>query len=350
MTGTKLIDWHDYPVFPGCTDAPRSQDETFHFQVAWNGTHYAQVTPPDPAILYRENRAFGLGQVWADHYRAFAWFVQRQRFGSALEIGGGNGRLIDLIHPDADVEPHPQYDPRPGTTTHRNYFEAWEPDRRYQCIYASHLIEHVFDLEAFFAKVGKALAPGGVLCLACPDFDKSLQHTHLNAFTSDHINYFSPRSLDRAARKYGFQVVQYEAFRDHSQYVALKRIGDGLCLTELPQENTELAFRRYVVRVQDLVNRINAAPYGAYLYGAHSMTVNLIRFGVGTERLSLYVLDNEKTKHGRRLVGTDLVCAHPGIIRTGLGPVVCLYAGAYGDEIREQLVRIDPTVRIVEAP
>jgi hypothetical protein len=59
------------------------------------------------------------------------------------------------------------------------------------------------------------------------------------------------------------------------------------------------------------------------------------------------VLDNEPTKHNRRLTGTRLICRKPDVIRDLKDPTVIIYMGAYTSEICEQLESMNPTARMI---
>ena len=59
------------------------------------------------------------------------------------------------------------------------------------------------------------------------------------------------------------------------------------------------------------------------------------------------ILDNDSNKHGKRLYGTDLVVKSPEIIKDINKPTIILRAGVYNDEIREQILFINPSALIV---
>jgi hypothetical protein len=59
------------------------------------------------------------------------------------------------------------------------------------------------------------------------------------------------------------------------------------------------------------------------------------------------VLDNEPTKHNRRLTGTHLVCRSPKTIVGEDKPTVLIYMGAYSSEISDRLNELEPSVNAV---
>jgi SAM-dependent methyltransferase len=348
--GEAIHEWFlhkDFPIFNGCTDAPSNRDELFDFRVGGCPAcaMVQQTSTPDLATLYREPRAFGYGKLWKGHYDAFAAFVRdRIRPGDVvLEVGGGNGVLLDRLGTHEDVEPNPQYD-LPHVVTHKVYFHDFEPvARRYDVIYASHLIEHVLDPQEFFTKAAACLSRRGVLLTACPDISRSLAATHLNAFTPDHFNYFTPVSLANLAAKAGLVATRYAAYEDHGMYMEFQLGSDTLAL---PPDQPSMEWPKYRSRLSAMGAVIDAAPEGAYLYGAHTFTLAMLRHVRDPDRFRV-VLDNEPTKHNRRLTGTHLVCRSPTTIVGEDKPTVLIYMGAYSSEISDRLKELEPSVNAV---
>jgi len=348
--GDDVDEWFlhkNFPIFNGCTDAPSSQDEFFDFRVGCCKACdlVQQTSTPDLQILYREPRAFGYGKLWRGHYEAFAAFV-RERISPGdvvLEVGGGNGVLLDRLGAHEDVEPNPQYT-LPKILTHRVYFHDFEPgDKKYDVIYASHLIEHVPHPLEFLRKAAACLSDRGVLLIACPDISRSLSATHLNAFTPDHFNYFTPASLAAMAARAGLLAMRYVAYEDHGMYMDF-RLGSGTA--SLPATLESDAWPKYRARLRAMGAVINAAPDRAYLYGAHTFTLMMLRYVREPARFRI-VLDNEPTKHDRRLTGTTLVCRDPATIVGEDGPTVLIYMGAYSAEISDRLRQLEPSVNAV---
>ena len=73
------------------------------------------------------------------------------------------------------------------------------------------------------------------------------------------------------------------------------------------------------------------------MFGAHIFSQFLINFGLDTNKI-ICLLDNDISKQDRRLYGTDLYVRSPESISSDINPVVVLKAGAYNDEIRDQIL------------
>jgi len=358
----RLASYADYPIFIGCSDKPRHDDALYEFALylCRDCGGIQQLTLPPLEILYGERRFFGGGRVWQQHYDAFHDFITANlRDGaSLLEIGGGTGSMLKRFVAGGrmlrlhDVEPHPEY-ALPDVTIFRNYFDLdFDTDARFDVIYSSHLIEHLSDVPAFFAKTRTLLKESGSLFTACPNILESFKALHLNAFTTDHFNYFSPPVLAQIAAEHGFVVRRYSMFRDHGMYFEFVAAGrDALridgevrrkAVAELDRE-----FETYIETLNAFAADTAARIMGpTFLYGAHAFTITFLRhLPLGLSYRA--VLDNEPTKQWRRLCGTDLQCLPPAVLSEEREPTVLVYMGAYTGEIVEQLKAINPAVRLL---
>lgn len=357
----KLISFPDYPIFIGCSDAPAGQDELYDFEIflCRECGFMQQVNIPPLSVLYRENRAFGIGGIWKQHYEEYIKFIEANaklgEIKDVLEVGGGNGVVLRhlLTHKNlklTDVEPNPQYGNLEGVTTERRYFDSEFPgSENRDLIYCSHLIEHVTDPDGFLATCARLLRPGGALVTACPNVLKSFENNHLNAFTTDHLNYFSPARLESLAARHGLEKEAFFQYRDHGMYFLFRKTGK-VVLNNTREQAVELeqSFQRWeqtIQRFADAVKNQVDGPY--YVFGAHAFTITFLRFLERSKQPIRSVLDNEPTKQGRRLCGTELICESPAILSDADHPTVVVYMGAYTKEISSQLKTLNPGSRLI---
>ena len=76
---------------------------------------------------------------------------------------------------------------------------------------AFEVIEHLFDPARFVADCARAVAPGGLLVLSCPNgqgFDIATLREKALAVDAEHVNLFNPSSLSDLVRRSGFQVLE----------------------------------------------------------------------------------------------------------------------------------------------
>lgn len=355
-----VASYPDYPVFIGCSDKPRSADDLYNFSIFLcrdcGGMQQAYLPLLD--ILYGERRFFGGGRMWQKHYDTYRDFITEGLPPGAhvLEVGGGTGTMLSRLAASKqgfelfDVEPHPEYD-LPEVHTFRAYFDLdFHTEERFDAVYSSHLVEHLSDVHTFFTRARTILKDGGSLFSACPNIEESFRNLHLNAFTTDHFNYFAPNVLESIAGDHGFSMQRYQMFQDHGMYFQFT----VSCASEVPKARPgrEIAtslwdkFTTYKMTIDgfaELVAEQAAAP--VYLFGAHAFTITFLRH-MPADIQYRAVLDNEPTKQDRRLCGTDLMCRSPEVLRNEETPTVVIYMGAYTDEIVDQIMGINPGTRL----
>ena len=82
-------------------------------------------------------------------------------------------------------------------------------DGPFDVIILGSVLEHLRDTEETMRTLKSLLAPAGYLYLEVPDASRFSEHTHapFQEFSLEHINYFSPRSLDNLLGANGFTQV-----------------------------------------------------------------------------------------------------------------------------------------------
>jgi predicted SAM-dependent methyltransferase len=81
-------------------------------------------------------------------------------------------------------------------------------------IYASHVLEHIYDLPHVMTRLGQALKPEGVLVVDIPEAAGILLHWQkaILDYNTKHINHFTIRTMLDLLHRYGFELV------DHRDY------------------------------------------------------------------------------------------------------------------------------------
>ena len=84
-----------------------------------------------------------------------------------------------------------------------------------------------------------------------------------------------------------------------------------------------------------------------FLFGAHIFSQGLLALGLDQKSIR-GILDNSHYKQGKRLYGTDLKVFSPNLLQGIALPTVILVSSHYQDEIRKQILVINPSTRILE--
>ena len=100
----------------------------------------------------------------------------------------------------------------------------------------------------------------------------------------------------------------------------------------------------YTQTVEKLNEMIKSADSPVYLFGAHIFSQYLLCLGLNQTKIES-ILDNSKTKQGRRLYGTHFFVESPHILKGKDKPIVILKAGFFNEEIKKDIINnINPKV------
>lgn len=101
-------------------------------------------------------------------------FYDRYMTGRVIDIGCGN----DLVVPDAEP-----FDLQHGDAN--NILDYKEP-ASYDCVYSSHVLEHMIDVERALGQWWQLVGPGGYMVLVVPDAELYEQGMWPSLFNPDH--------------------------------------------------------------------------------------------------------------------------------------------------------------------
>jgi SAM-dependent methyltransferase len=141
---------------------------------------------------------------------------QRQIQGqSLLEIGCGYGYLLEAARSDFEIRVGTDFSvkaieqaKRSGARVYRGGVDALPLDEKFDCVVSTHVIEHVYDPEAFLMQLKHRLNRGGTIVIATPDMGslwRIVMGHHWPSFkVPEHVLYFDYRSLSRLMQQVGF--------------------------------------------------------------------------------------------------------------------------------------------------
>lgn len=97
----------------------------------------------------------------------------------------------------------------------------WPVERRFDCVLALAVVEHLWNLKGLFQQVGDHLKHHGTFVLTTPTpwgnhvILKSLSHTRLvrKDVIDDHVTIFSKQLFRHACGEFGFDLVYYRRFQ-----------------------------------------------------------------------------------------------------------------------------------------
>ena len=141
--------------------------------------------------------------------------------GTLVDVGPGFGTFCEVAAQSAKfrrvlaVEPTPELAAacrsRGVAVVEKRIEEAAAELPPADVLCAFEVIEHLFEPARFVADCARAVAPGGLLVLSCPNgqgFDIAALREKALAVDAEHVNLFNPASLAALVQRSGFQVLE----------------------------------------------------------------------------------------------------------------------------------------------
>lgn len=354
----------DFPVFMGCVDHPREQDlvadQTWDICRRTGVIQLKRLIPLD--VLYQEQHCSVVGDLWLQHHRAFAAFVNDVAPQTVLELGGAHGTLSKLY---ADLQPTSSWtilEPNPAPAEHvkaryiAGFFDrTFKADQDYDAVVHSHVFEHMYEPDEFVGTLAQ-FGNGDVRHLfAVPNIKSWFQRKYTNALNFEHTVFITEEYIDYLLAKHGLAIERKHHYGDeHSIFYDVVRTANHTIHQTPPvlYASHRAMFCDYIQYHKDLIDSLNqhirSEPSDVYLFGAHVFSQYLLAFGLDTSRI-VCILDNNPLKHNHRLYGTDLMVRSPEVLRGLERPRVILKAGSHTEEIRRGILsRINSAVRFLE--
>ena len=196
---------------------------------------------------------------------------------------------------------------------------------KFDCVVLSHVLEHVYDIPAFFEAARRLLTPGGYLYIETPDATRYADYIYapFQEFNTEHINHFSAHTMENAARRFGFKAILAEQklletaektlypavfglFQDQGGPNADQNV---LCDQELPSQ-IGAYIRRSAQQMEAIDRRLAdqlANTDGVILWGAGQLAMKLLALPVLAEIKIRAVVDSNPILRGKTLAGAPIV-------------------------------------------
>ena len=322
----KLHTLNDFPVFMGCVDHPASEDlltnQTWDICLNTGILKLKHLIPLD--ILYQAQHDAGtVGQIWMNHHAAFADFLSRFSPSSVLELGGAHGILSkEYKHfgtiPWTILEPNPAPVEGCDALFIKGFFDdKFSSKESFDTVVHSHVFEHIYEPNQFMSHLADFMSAGSHLIFSLPNIQVMLERKYTNGINFEHTILLTEPYVEYLLAKHGFRLLSKEYFMDdHSIFYAT--VSDpSVKLVDLPDDlyhKNKKLYLDYVEYHEELIKDVNSkiknTQEPVYLFGAHVFAQYLIAFGLDVSSI-VSLLDNDPNKHGKRLVGTNLMVNSP---------------------------------------
>lgn len=355
-----LYTFSNFPIKMGCTNQPIEKDKFADMVWGYSDNGIVQLTRLLPLNeLYDTSHSPGtIGKVWENHHLKFSNFIRSDiENNKVLEIGGASGILVDHFTKENIefkwdiVEPSNQHFNDRRINHYKLLFEEFKNYDQYDIVVHSHLFEHVYHPINFLKKVNKLLKVGGLQFISLPNMHYWLENGYSNSLNFEHTFYYNFAILKQFFDNAGFEILEYVEGQ-HSLFFKLKKIKNTISEKQnsnLKNHNSKSIFLNYIKDLQssvELINNKGKEFNKVFLFGAHIFSQTLINLGIKNELIE-GILDNDPTKHGKRLYGTEKKVFSPTILKNLNKTLVVVKAGIYSNEINQQLETLNPNLVII---
>ncbi len=353
---------NSYPVFMGCVDHDPINDlraeQTWEICRSSGILQLKKLIPLD--ILYGDHHSSGaVGETWMDHHQKFAEFILEYKPKKVLEIGGAHGilakKVMDTLEiPWTIIEPNPNPVKGCKATFIKGFIKKdYFLNLREDTIIHSHVLEHLYDPLEFFKNLS-SVKLSTKLIFSVPNMFEMLKRKYTNCLNFEHTLFITEPLIDYLLSISGFAVLKKKYYKDdHSIfYSCIKK--DKSKVKTLPKNfysDNKKVFLEYIDYHRELVvqlnNKIEKCESKVFLFGAHVFSQYLLEFGLKSKNIEC-ILDNDINKQGKRLYGTNLNVNSPKMLKEINNPCVILKAGAYNQEIKEDIIQnINPHTKFI---
>jgi len=246
-----------------------------------------------------------------------------------LDIGCGNGLLLELLR-EAGHSNLTGLDPSAacvtavrakGIAAHQGWFSALPGElASYDLVILNSVLEHVLDVRTAVHAATSLLAPAGRLFTTVPDAERYSEflYTPFEDFNTEHINHFSPESLDTLLRQFGMRRVTLDRLTVRGpvglpipRFEAVYERGDT---PDAPICDLRPAMRHYIELSGGLMQRLNTQIKRSLIrsrdliaWGTGQLAMKLARTTALADAGIVMWVDGNPVHHGRTLCGAPVV-------------------------------------------
>ena len=313
-------------------------------------------------ILYSDSHNItSVGNVWKNYFKLFLEklqpLIQNRR---VFEIGCPSGKIALNV---SGFDKYFIVDPNKNDSinfTEKNitfiqsFFDKdFVCDAKVDVVVHSHLFEHIYEPNVFLQKCYEVLHDDGEMFFGVPNMSHFIESKTwpFLGVCFEHTIFLNEENITFLLKKNGFDVVEIIYYEKHSVMYHCKK-----------QKNAQIV-PGSLFQITDYINGFNESissynqfvkcsndvlkdtTKNAYIFGAGYNSQILISMGVDETNLT-GVLDNCIEKQGKYLYGFQLMVFSPQVLADE-DCIVILKNGYYCEEIKQQIIDINPNTVII---
>ena len=292
-----------------------------------------------PVSYFREViRAVGVsGEMKAFRMEQFAAWLRKYTLSGKkiLECGCGKGEYLDLMRQAGAEVYGMEFSGENvaaaaacGLNVEKCYFDSGREELHaspFDGFFILNYLEHIPDLKSYLAGIRRNLAPGGYGLVEVPNFDMMIREKLFAEFTSDHLYYFTEKTLRGLLESNGFEVLSCRSV--WHDYIISAEVRKRLSFDPAPFAGAEKELKT------QLENFIGSyAPGEVAVWGAGHQAFAVLAWAGLSSKISC-VIDSASFKQGKYIPAGTARIVSPEILQTASFKAILIMAGSYSEEI-----------------
>ncbi len=275
--------------------------------------------------------------------------VARQDPAKAIDIGCNDGSLMEALRRSGyahvvGVEPNPvaaAVARQKGLEVYASYLtqelaaEVVATHGEFDTVYLRHVVEHVSDLESFFAAARALLRTDGLLVIELPEVEEAFKLGSPAVLWEEHVSYFTSAQAEFMLGRHGFQIIdrrRYVFGGGSMAFVARKKAAPVAYTLKVPAPTSAIGLlhhfaadmQRQKAELKSLVSLARSSGFQVLVYGAAPRSCLLITISQVAELID-FVVDDRHEIHRRLMPGTRQFVRPLGEVDVGAGgKLLCL--------------------------
>jgi len=260
-----------------------------------------------------------------------------------LEIGSGKGNMLDIIQKAGAKAVGIEASSKSveiGKSAGRNMIVGYIGDMnkiedyQFDAFVSFNYIEHLPEPNTIIKNIYKNVTDNAAGYVVVPNLDYLLETKCFYEFVSDHLSYFTKKTLTYAFEKNGFDVLECYTINNDNDIVAVVKKKKILDIAHHFNEVEDL-----IKNLQQIVTRYKAKNKKIAIWGAGHRTLALLALSKLND--IEYVVDSAKFKQGRYTpVLHSKIVSPEHLLQENVDLIIVMVPALYPDEILKTIKKM----------
>jgi 2-polyprenyl-3-methyl-5-hydroxy-6-metoxy-1,4-benzoquinol methylase len=254
--------------------------------------------------------------------------IARQDPAKAIDVGCNDGTLMENLRRAGyrqvvGVEPNAvaaELARKKGYDVYTSYLTDAQAQQivakhgKFDTVFLRHVVEHVSDLDGFFAGIRTLLRDDGLLVLELPEVEESFRLGSPAILWEEHVNYFTPALAEHMLRRFGFDICDRRSYvfgGGSMAFVARMQTLPIACAVKVPDPGPTIellrrfagGIERQKAELNGLVSLARSNGFQVAVYGAAPRSCLLASVCQIADKID-FVIDDRQDIQNRLMPGT----------------------------------------------